>query len=181
MQRSSWATQDTHQRDQRTTTTRPARTVVAMDRHARHRRRAPDPRRRPTTGWRAPSLEVFLRLVDRAMGMLPAEFRDRLDNVEIAVEHVPPGHHWDHDRNDGHNDGRDGDQILLGLYEGVPVPEQGLGEPLLPARVTVFRGPLEARAVSAEHLAHEVAVTVLHELAHHFGIDDDRLDELGWS
>lgn len=137
-----------------------------MDRHARHRRRPPDGRRRPTAGWRAPSLAAFTRLVDRAMGMLPPEFRQRLDNIEIVVEEVPPA--------------AEEHRVLLGLYEGVPVPEQGWGAPHLPARVTLFRGPLEARARSADDLAHEVAVTVLHELAHHFGIDDDRLDELGW-
>lgn len=137
-----------------------------MDRHARHRRRAPDGRRRPPTGWRAPSLAAFARLVDRGVAMLPGEIRARLDNVEIAIEDVPPGHV--------------GDEVLLGLYEGVPVTEQGWGVAHMPARVTLFRGPLEARAVSADDLAHEVAVTVLHELAHHFGIDDDRLDDLGW-
>ena len=137
-----------------------------MDRHARHHRRPPDPRRRPTAGWRAPSLAAFGRLVDRGVAMLPAEIRDRLDNIEIAIEDVPPEAYED--------------DILLGLYEGVPVTERTWGAPMMPDRITLFRGPLEARAMSADDLAHEVAVTVLHEIAHHFGIDDDRLDDLGW-
>lgn len=97
------------------------------------------------------------------MAGVPPAFRDRLDNVEVAVEQVP-----------------DGDEVLLGRYDGVPLPERGDGDPLLPARITLYRGPLEHRAVSAAHLAHEVAVTLMHELGHHFGIDDDRLDDLGW-
>lgn len=98
--------------------------------------------------------------------MLPPDIRQRLDNVEIVVEDVPPAEF--------------ADEILLGLYEGVPLTERTWGAPLLPDRIRLFRGPLETRAMSAEHLAHEVAVTVLHEIAHHFGIDDDRLDDLGW-
>ncbi|HKJ56272.1 MAG TPA: metallopeptidase family protein [Nitriliruptoraceae bacterium] len=137
-----------------------------MDRHARHRRSLPDPRRRPSPGWRAPSLEAFARLVDRGVDMLPADIRDRLDNIEITIEDVPPADY--------------ADEVLLGLYEGVPVTERTWGAAMLPDRIRLFRGPLEARAVSADDLAREVAVTVLHEIAHHFGIDDDRLDDLGW-
>jgi len=98
--------------------------------------------------------------------MLPADIRDRLDNIEITIEDVPPADY--------------ADEVLLGLYEGVPVTERTWGAAMLPDRIRLFRGPLEARAVSADDLAREVAVTVLHEIAHHFGIDDDRLDDLGW-
>lgn len=98
--------------------------------------------------------------------MLPPDIRDRLDNIEIAIEDVPPEAY--------------ADEVLLGLYEGVPVTERTWGAPMMPDRITLFRGPLEARAMSADDLAREVAVTVLHEIAHHFGIDDDRLDDLGW-
>jgi predicted Zn-dependent protease with MMP-like domain len=134
-----------------------------MTRHARHRRRIPDRHRRPWAGCRAPDLAAFLRLVDRAVAELPAEIRAHLDNVEIAVEDVPFT-----------------DEILLGLYQGVPVTDRGFGDALLPDRITLFRGPLELRAQTFEELRHEVATTVVHEIAHHYGIDDDRLDELGW-
>ncbi|MBY5163853.1 metallopeptidase family protein [Salsipaludibacter albus] len=105
-------------------------------------------------------------MVDRAMADLPAELTDKLDNVEIAIEDVPPESH--------------GDEVLLGLYEGVPLPERGWGQPLMPDRIRLFRGPLQVRARDPQELRDLVASTVVHEVAHHFGIDDDRLDELGW-
>lgn len=123
----------------------------------------PDRRRRPWTGCRAPDLAAFVRLVDRAVASLPPQIRAHLDNVEIAVEDVPFT-----------------DEILLGLYQGVPVTERGFGDALLPDQITLFRGPLEMRARTFDELIHEVATTVVHEIAHHYGIDDDRLDELGW-
>lgn len=105
------------------------------------------------------------------MASLPPPLLDRLDNVEVAVEDVPPPA----DALDAETD-----EILLGLYEGTPLPERGWGAPMLPDRIRLFRGPLEARATGPDHLRELVATTVVHELAHHFGIDDDRLDELGW-
>lgn len=100
------------------------------------------------------------------MTSLPPALLDRLDNVEIAVEDVPPD--------------TDDDAILLGVYEGTPLPERAWGAPMMPDRIRLFRGPIEARATGPEHLRELVATTVVHEVAHHFGIDDDRLDELGW-
>jgi predicted Zn-dependent protease with MMP-like domain len=73
-----------------------------------------------------------------------------------------------------------GEEILLGLYEGVPRTERGFGDGMLPDRITLFRRPLEARARNQRELADIVRETVVHEIAHHFGIDDDHLDELGW-
>lgn len=105
-------------------------------------------------------------MVDRAVADLPDELAERLDNVEIAVEDVPPDTH--------------DDTVLLGLYEGVPVTERAWGQALMPDRIRLFRGPLQARARDPQELRHLVTTTVVHEVAHHFGIDDDRLDELGW-
>lgn len=136
------------------------------DRHARHRRRPPDRRRRPWTGWRASSLGDFVRLVDRAVATLPPALLERMHNIELSVEDVPPPEY--------------ADEILLGLYEGTPLPERTWDGAMMPDRIRLFRGPLEARATGPEHLRHLVATTVVHEIAHHFGIDDDRLDELGW-
>ena len=140
------------------------------DRHARHRRRPPDARRRPSAGHRALSLASFDRLVDRAVASLPGPLRDRLDNVEITVEDVPPA--------DALEDGQE--IVLLGLYQGVPQTERGWGDAMLPDRITIYRRPLELRAMDRADLADLVRETVVHEIAHHFGIDDDRLDEMGW-
>lgn len=144
-----------------------------MDRHARHRRRPADRRRRPSDGYRVASRARFERLVEQAVLSLPAGLLAHLDNVQITVEEVPfaPGTRFD----------LDDDEILLGLYEGVPATERDFGMPMLPDRITLFRRPLEHRARSRRELAALVRDTVIHEIAHHFGIDDDRLDELGWA
>lgn len=141
------------------------------DRHARHRRRNPDPRRRPVDGHRALSRRAFDRLVDQALTALPGPLLDRLDNVEVTVEDVPPP--------DALEDGEE--VVLLGLYQGVPQTERDGAMGMLPDRITIFRRPLELRARSRDDLADLVRETVVHELAHHFGIDDDRLDDLGWA
>ena len=143
--------------------------VGMRDRHFRHRRRDVDRRRRPVDGARTRSVDRFARLVDDAVATLPRDFLPYLSDVQITVADVPPA-----------NPVGVGDEILLGLYEGVPRTERDDHPPLLPDRITLFRRPLEARARNRRDLAELVRHTVLHEVAHHFGIDDDRLDELGW-
>lgn len=138
------------------------------DRHHRHRRGISDGRRRPSDGYRARDLDRFERLIDDALASLPPDLLGYLDNVQIVIDDVPPADI------DGH------EEILLGLYEGVPRTERSEWALTLPDRITLFRRPLELRARSREELAEVVRDTVVHELAHHFGIDDDRLDELGW-
>ena len=70
---------------------------------------------------------------------------------------------------------------LLGLYEGVPLTERDTYYGgVLPDRITIYRGPLSRLSRDVAELQHEVRVTVVHEIAHHFGIDDDRLHQLGW-
>lgn len=138
------------------------------DRHARHRRRPVDPRGRPSDGYRTLDPDRFERLVADALDSLPAGLQAYLDNVEVVVEDVP----------DVDGDGAGG--VLLGLYEGIPQTERSWGQAALPDRITVYRRPHELRARTKRELADLVRETVVHELAHHFGIDDDRLDDLGW-
>ena len=139
------------------------------DRHARRRRSPVDHRRRPVDGFRPLRPGAFERMVEDALSSLPPELLAYVDNVQIVIEDVPP------------EDVVDGEEIvLLGLYEGVPRTERGWDAPLLPDRITLFRKPLEARCRSRAELELVVQETVVHEIAHHFGIDDDRLDELGW-
>jgi predicted Zn-dependent protease with MMP-like domain len=109
----------------------------------------------------------FARLVARALDELPAEFRERMRNIEIVVEDEPsPGQ-------------LRGDGELLGLYEGVPLTDRGAMEPYLPDRISIFRGPIERISASPRRQAEIVRDTVVHEIAHHFGISDKRLGELG--
>ncbi len=109
----------------------------------------------------------FARLVRRALAGLPPAFRERMRNVEIVVlddpdpTRMPPG------------------QTLLGLYEGVPLTDRWGGEPYLPDRITIYRRPIEAMSASPKVQADIVRDTVVHEVAHHFGISDARLHELG--
>jgi len=108
----------------------------------------------------------FARLVSRALDDLPAEFRDKMRNVEVVIEDVP-----DDDQLREHGE-------LLGLYEGVPLTDRR-DEPWLPDRICIFRKPIEAMSSSPKVQARIVRDTVVHEIAHHFGISDDRLHELG--
>ena len=114
--------------------------------------------------------EEFERLVERALEGLPPEFLELLDNVAILVEDWP-------DYSTPLAEGR----TLYGLYEGVPLTARGTRySGALPDRITIFRGPLE-RDFPPEALRDQVRVTVVHEIAHHFGFDDDQLYELGWA
>lgn len=137
--------------------------------HGRRRRRPSDPRRRPSDGFRAPSLQAFGRLVDAAVRTIPPQLLGYLRNVEILVEEVPPA-----------DPVGEGDEVLLGLYRGVPAPERGGVAPVLPDVITLYRRPIELRCRDAEELRELVRTTVVHEIAHHFGLDDDHLDDLGY-
>ncbi len=108
------------------------------------------------------------RLVARALDDLPPFFAERKRNVEIVVEDEP----------DDEQRPTDGSE-LLGLYEGVPLTGRGAYEPYVPDRITIFRGPIARMSTSPQQQADIVRDTVIHEIAHHFGISDERLKELG--
>jgi predicted Zn-dependent protease with MMP-like domain len=109
----------------------------------------------------------FARLVRNALAELPAEFRQRIRNLEIVIEDEPAPEQLP------------GGGTLLGLYEGVPLTARGAQEPYLPDRICIFRGPIERMTSSPRRQAAIVRDTVVHEVAHHFGITDTRLGELG--
>jgi len=115
----------------------------------------------------------FERLVDRAVASIPAPFRAALDEIALVIADEPtPEQRRESDLQP--------DETLYGLYEGVPLDEWGGDWLPVPTRITVFRLPLEEDFPDPDDLADEVRVTILHELAHHLGIDDeDRLAELG--
>ena len=111
----------------------------------------------------------FERIVDEALEDLPEWVVDAADNLHIEVEDLPTK-----------EQDPDGDGIL-GIYEGVSLLERGVDySGYLPDRIVVFMGPHLAMGLSKADLRAEIRVTVLHEVAHHLGIDDDRLRELGW-
>ena len=114
--------------------------------------------------WVTP--EEFDDLVGEALDGIPTRLAAAMDNVVVLVEDEPP-------------DGRRG---LLGLYEGVPLTARDHWYAgVLPDRITIFRGPILRHCTSRAQVVAEVRVTVVHEVAHHFGIDEDRLDELGYA
>lgn len=113
----------------------------------------------------------FRRLVHRAINDLPPEFRERIHGVAIVVEREPSAH-------DLHEAGMEPREDLFGLYVGTPLTERHDYHMVLPDRILIFQGPHE-RHFPPHRLAEEIRRTVAHEVAHFFGIDDDRLDELG--
>jgi predicted Zn-dependent protease with MMP-like domain len=111
-----------------------------------------------------PSLnDPFDEAIDDALNSLPAELREAMSNVEIVVEDEPP-------------DGRP----LLGLYRGVPLPRRTSNySGMLPDKISIFAGPITRLAAGdADRLRREIRHVVLHEIAHHFGISDERLIEI---
>lgn len=113
--------------------------------------------------------EDFELLVDEALEEIPAEFLDRIDNLVVVVEDRPSA------EQDPSGDG------VLGLYEGISLAERGIDYfGVMPDQITVFREPHLSLGLNRSDLVAEIRRTVLHEIAHHLGIDDERLHELGW-
>jgi len=109
--------------------------------------------------------ERFEELVGEALDEVPAELLALMDNVVVLVEDDPDGD----------------DANLLGLYEGYALTDRGWDYAgVLPDRITIYRNPTLRICESEDDVVEEVATTVVHEIAHHFGIDDARLHDLGW-
>ncbi|MFA5064425.1 MAG: metallopeptidase family protein [Dehalococcoidia bacterium] len=114
--------------------------------------------------------ETFEELVAEAVSGLPEEFRELLDNVEIFVEDWPSKEQL---KNVGLSDRHE----LLGLYEGTPITHRDQSYNLvMPDSITIFQKPLEAQCRSTAGIKREIIRTVKHEIAHYFGMDEDRLD-----
>ena len=102
--------------------------------------------------------------VRAALDLLPDELARGLDNVAVVIEDEDPE-----------------DLDLFGRYDGTPLPERGTsGAPTIPDRIAIYRVPLEESFPDPKELEREIRITVLHELAHYFGIEEDRLAELGY-
>ena len=125
----------------------------------------------------------FRRLVARAIDSLPDEFREALENIEVVVEEWPTDEELDYfEEREGFEEG-EGDMLLLGLYQGIP---KGKRDPLfysgvLPDRITLFSGSIDEFCRGDEgKMAEQIRKTFLHEIGHYFGLEDDRLRELGY-
>jgi predicted Zn-dependent protease with MMP-like domain len=110
----------------------------------------------------------FARLVAEALEILPEEFRVQMANVEVVIADWPTPE-------DLEEAGLGPEDTLFGLYQGTPLPERGVEVPPL------FQGPLEEWCEGDAQIREEIRTTVVHEVAHHFGIGEDRLTELGWA
>ena len=108
--------------------------------------------------------ERFAELVADAMDSIPPDLSQYMDNVAVFVDDVSPP------------------RGLLGLYHGVPLTaRENYGGMVMPDRITIFRRAICAACATEDEVVHQVQVTVVHEIAHHFGISDARLHELGWA
>ena len=133
------------------------------------KRRRGSPRGIPRSNARALAFE---HLVDRAIASIPDPYRRALREVAIVIEDEPSPEQL-------RENGIDPGDSLYGLYEGVSRADYAADWAAEPNRISLFRLPLEEDFPDPEDLEAEVKLTVLHELAHHLGIDDDRLEELG--
>lgn len=110
--------------------------------------------------------ERFDKLVENAIDQIPDELFELMNNCFITVEDLP----------------EDGDTEIFGLYDGIALTERDtFYSGVLPDRIVIYRNNILDACENEEEVVDEVCITVVHEVAHFFGIDDDRLDELGWA
>jgi predicted Zn-dependent protease with MMP-like domain len=114
---------------------------------------------------------TFEDLVAEALDSLPEEIAHAMQNLEVVVEDEPPPEMVK---------GLPRGTTLLGLYHGVPLTNRERYDRALPDKISIYRGPIVRLARTPERIREQVRRTVIHEIAHHFGIDETRLHELGW-
>jgi predicted Zn-dependent protease with MMP-like domain len=120
------------------------------------------------------SRKRFEQLVTEALKGIPADLRGALDNIEVAIEDWPSEEQLA-------DAGVDEDDLLFGFYHGTPLPQRSPMEPYtLPDLITIFQGSLEEACETEDELRDEIRRTVVHEIAHYFGFDEEKLAELGY-
>ena len=117
------------------------------------------------------SREQFERLVHKALSDIPPDIRLSIQNVDIVVDNVAS-------MNQIAGTGIENVMELLGLYEGIPITERYGYDMVLPDKITLFQKPIEAICDNQEQITEEISKTLIHEIAHHFGLDDNHLDQL---
>jgi predicted Zn-dependent protease with MMP-like domain len=116
----------------------------------------------------------FERLVADALRSIPPDLRGALDNIEVVVDDWATDVHLE-------EAGLEPGDVLYGLYHGTPLPERSPMQPYsLPDVITIFQGPIEDECETEEEMREEIRRTVVHEIAHYFGFDEERLAELGY-
>ena len=115
---------------------------------------------------------TFEELVSEALDSLPTELAKMMSNVDVVVESEPPSEYVV---------GLPRGHTLLGHYHGIPLTKRGVhyGH-VLPDKISIYAGPITRLARTPERIKEQVRRTVIHEIAHHFGIEEERLHELGW-
>jgi predicted Zn-dependent protease with MMP-like domain len=119
------------------------------------------------------SKERFAELVEQALSALPEPFSHALEEVTIEIRTRPT-------RSQLRGMGMRQDDLLLGLYSGVPLTERHVEAPSMPDKIDVFQEDIELVSANEDELVEQVRVTVLHELGHHFGMDEEDLERLGY-
>ncbi|MEA2497731.1 MAG: hypothetical protein QOH26_136, partial [Actinomycetota bacterium] len=114
---------------------------------------------------------LFRSYVEDALDSVPPELAAQMQNVEVVIEDEPPAEYVSRLPR-GHT--------LLGHYHGVPLTGRGMYDHALPDKISIYRGPIERMARTPQRIKDQVRRTVIHEIAHHFGIGEERLHELGW-
>lgn len=111
------------------------------------------------------SNERFEELVEEALATLPEELSNQIENLAIIVDDKAPGH------------------ALFGLYEGIPLTKRSpiSYNAVMPDRITLYQSTICRHCSSEDEVKAQIRKTVIHEVAHHFGISDPRLEELGWA
>ena len=117
----------------------------------------------------------FERVVSEALDSLPKRFADMVDNVIITVEEEPNDEDLASFEHDGDGDDADEQDELLGIYRGVALTERTHDMPLMPDEIAIFRGPINRVVRSRQEAVEEVRETVIHELGHYFGLDDEEM------
>lgn len=116
----------------------------------------------------------FELLVHRALRSIPTHIARYLENISVDVEHWP-------DAETCRSLGLTDPSELMGLYQGTPLTERSVEDQgMLPDRIVIYQGSVEASAVTRSEIVEEVRATVLHEIGHHFGLDEDDLEQLGY-
>ena len=124
--------------------------------------------------------EKFVNLVDEALGALPMRFRKRIHNVAVVVENVPPDQLSRSDsRNLGIIDSDDAENLVLGVFEGVPATKKSVFDLSAgPDRIVLYQKNIEAVCSNEDEIRKEIRLTVIHELGHYFGMTEAQLEDV---
>ena len=122
--------------------------------------------------------EKFVKLVEEALDTLPIRFHKRMQNVSVLVENIPPEQRSQRgSRNSGIADVGDLDNLVLGVFEGVPATQKSVFEvPTGPDRIVLYQRNIEAVCSNEDEIRREIRLTVIHELGHYFGMTEAQLE-----